>query len=118
MNNFITNIKNHKFIALGCLGVLLVLIVIVIIVSVNNNGTSDAPEKSAASEQTVYFEDTDHPVYISFVDNSEATGIQSVDTKQVAADDDNWYTLQGVKLDGKPTEKGIYIYNGKKVAIK
>ena len=55
---------------------------------------------------------------ISFVDNSEATGIQSVDTKQVAADDDNWYTLQGVKLDGKPTEKGIYIYNGKKVAIK
>ncbi len=55
---------------------------------------------------------------ISFVDNSEATGIQSVDTKQVAADDDSWYTLQGMKLDGKPTEKGIYIYNGKKVAIK
>lgn len=55
---------------------------------------------------------------IDFVGNSEATGIQSVDTKQVAADDDNWYTLQGVKLDGKPTEKGIYIYNGKKVAIK
>ena len=55
---------------------------------------------------------------ISFVDNSEATDIQGVDTKQVAADDDNWYTLQGVKLDGKPTEKGIYIYNGKKVAIK
>ncbi len=55
---------------------------------------------------------------ISFVDNSEATDIQGVDTKQVAADYDNWYTLQGVKLDGKPTEKGIYIYNGKKVAIK
>lgn len=55
---------------------------------------------------------------ISFVDNSEATDIQGVDTKQVAADNDNWYTLQGLKLDGKPTEKGIYIYNGKKVAIK
>lgn len=55
---------------------------------------------------------------ISFVDNSEATDIQGVDTKQVAADYDNWYTLQGVKLDGKPTKKGIYIYNGKKVAIK
>ena len=72
MNNFITNIKNHKFIALGCLGVLLVLIVIVIIVSVNNNGTSDAPE------QTVYFEDTDHPVYISFVDNNVLVRINSV----------------------------------------
>ncbi|MCR5043212.1 MAG: C10 family peptidase [Bacteroidaceae bacterium] len=55
---------------------------------------------------------------IGFADNSEATGIQSVGAEQVTVDDDNWYTLQGVKLDGKPTEKGIYIYNGKKVAIK
>jgi hypothetical protein len=28
---------------------------------------------------------------------------------------DNWYTLDGKKLDGEPTEKGIYIYKGKKV---
>ena len=88
MNNFITNIKNHKFIALGCLGVLLVLIVIVIIVSVNNNGTSDAPEKSAASEQTVYFEDTDHPVYISFVDNNVLVRINSVNP-----DDLKWWVF-------------------------
>ena len=31
---------------------------------------------------------------------------------------DEWYTLSGVKLEGKPTVKGVYIYNGKKVAIK
>ncbi len=55
---------------------------------------------------------------IGFADNSEATDIQSVGAEQVTVDDNNWYTLQGVKLDGKPTEKGIYIYNGKKVAIK
>ena len=55
---------------------------------------------------------------ISFVDNDKATDIQSVGAEQVTVDDNNWYTLQGVKLDGKPTEKGIYIYNGKKVAIK
>ena len=28
-----------------------------------------------------------------------------------------WYTLDGRKLDGKPTKKGIYIYNGKKVIM-
>ena len=31
---------------------------------------------------------------------------------------DGWYTLQGVKLQGAPTEKGVYINNGKKVVIK
>ena len=31
---------------------------------------------------------------------------------------DNWYTLDGKKLDGEPTEKGIYIYKGKKVIKK
>ena len=31
---------------------------------------------------------------------------------------EGWYTLNGVKLQGVPTEKGIYINNGKKVVIK
>lgn len=31
---------------------------------------------------------------------------------------DSWYTLNGVKLDGEPTEAGVYICNGKKVVIK
>ena len=31
---------------------------------------------------------------------------------------DGWYTLNGVKLNGAPTQKGIYINNGKKVVIK
>jgi hypothetical protein len=29
-----------------------------------------------------------------------------------------WYTLSGTRLSGKPTQKGIYIVNGKKVVIK
>ena len=29
-----------------------------------------------------------------------------------------WYTLEGSMLQGKPTAKGVYIYNGKKVVIK
>ena len=29
-----------------------------------------------------------------------------------------WYTLDGRKLDGKPTTKGLYIHNGRKIIIK
>ena len=29
-----------------------------------------------------------------------------------------WYTLDGVKLDKRPTKKGVYIYHGKKIVIK
>ena len=32
--------------------------------------------------------------------------------------DDTYYDLNGRKLSGKPTQKGVYIYNGKKVVIK
>ena len=28
-----------------------------------------------------------------------------------------WYTLDGYKLQGRPTKKGVYIYNGKKYVI-
>ena len=30
----------------------------------------------------------------------------------------SWYSLDGVKLDGKPTKKGLYIFGGRKVVIK
>ena len=29
-----------------------------------------------------------------------------------------WYSLDGRKLDAKPTKKGLYIHNGNKVVIK
>ena len=31
---------------------------------------------------------------------------------------DVWYTLDGRKMQGMPTQKGIYITNGKKIIIK
>lgn len=31
---------------------------------------------------------------------------------------DDWYSLDGKKLDSRPTEKGIYIRNGKKIIVK
>jgi hypothetical protein len=31
---------------------------------------------------------------------------------------DGWYTLQGVKLQQAPAQRGVYIYNGKKQVVK
>ena len=45
-----------------------------------------------------------------------ANGIQAVE--QGMQRTENWYTLDGRKLDSMPTAKGIYIQNGKKVVIK
>ena len=29
-----------------------------------------------------------------------------------------WYTINGTKLQAAPTQKGIYIFNGKKLVVK
>ena len=41
------------------------------------------------------------------------TGIDSIDNGKLTID--NWYSVDGVKLQGEPRKKGIYIRNGKKV---
>ena len=52
--------------------------------------------------------------------NGETTAIGTLDTKtgEVSFDSEAWYTLDGVRLSGKPSSKGIYINNGKKIVIK
>jgi hypothetical protein len=52
--------------------------------------------------------------------NGETTAIGTLDTKtgEMTFDSEAWYTLDGVRLSGKPSSKGIYINNGKKVVIK
>jgi len=44
---------------------------------------------------------------------NESTGIETVMNEQPT--DGCWYTLDGQKLQGEPTQKGIYIYKGKKI---
>jgi hypothetical protein len=36
----------------------------------------------------------------------------------VADKDEVWHTLQGIRLSGRPTERGVYIRNGKKVMVR
>lgn len=42
----------------------------------------------------------------------------TVNSQPPIAGPNDWYTLAGVKLCGEPTEKGVYIVNGRKVVIK
>ena len=48
------------------------------------------------------------------------TAIKSIDVDNLSGkvSAEGWYTLNGVKLQGAPTEKGVYIKDGKKVVIK
>jgi hypothetical protein len=46
------------------------------------------------------------------------TGICHTDLSDLTDHADAWYSLDGRKLDGEPTKKGVYIQNGKKVVIK
>ena len=57
---------------------------------------------------------------LNFGDGDETTGIISIDNGQLIIDNsmDAWYTLDGRRLTGKPTAKGLYINNGRKVVIK
>lgn len=54
-----------------------------------------------------------------FFDGEEdiATEIDSMEDGGIQMEEDVWCTLSGVKLNGKPSEKGVYLVNGKKVVI-
>ena len=82
-----------------------------------NNGLT-AGEPSSSGEQQV------RAFSLSFsgsADDSSASGIAVV-SPATDADGDvrapRWYTLDGIRLDGKPTRKGLYIHNGRKVVVK
>ena len=50
--------------------------------------------------------------------NGEVTSIGEIDTKTGDVTFDGWYTIDGVRLSGKPSKSGLYINNGRKVIIK
>lgn len=49
-------------------------------------------------------------------DFGEFTDIQTVENE--ITETGNWYSLQGVRLNARPTQRGIYLNNGKKVLVK
>ena len=81
-----------------------------------NNAPARALTRSAAAT-----EELPQSITVKLISASgETTAIGMLDTKtgEVSFDSEAWYTLDGIRLSGKPSTKGIYINNGKKVVIK
>ena len=56
---------------------------------------------------------------LNFGDGENTTAINEHKShKSNELSDADWYTLDGRKLDAQPTQKGLYIVNGRKVVIK
>ena len=49
--------------------------------------------------------------------NGVTTAIGELNTKTGELTFDGWYTMDGARLNGKPSKSGVYINNGKKVVI-
>jgi hypothetical protein len=96
---------------------------------------------SSNAELNDYYQGSDtnktylRPLGAYFVDNSadagsksrgiiieeadgSTTAISAITVDGAFVEADGWYTTGGVKLQGVPTEKGVYIRNGKKIVIK
>jgi hypothetical protein len=58
-------------------------------------------------------------IVVRIVDaDGTVTAIGSLNTKTGELNTEGWYTLNGMKLNSMPTQRGIYIHNGKKIMVK
>ena len=83
-------------------------------------GTS-APAPARGLTRAAATDDLPQSITVRLVSRSgETTAIGEIDTKtgKMTFDSEAWYTLDGVRLSGKPSTKGIYINNGRKIVIK
>ena len=79
----------------------------------------DTPNSSRALNRAAADEELPQSVTVRLVGaNGEVTRIGTLDTATGELSFDGWYDMSGRRLDGKPTKKGLYINNGKKVVIK
>ncbi|MBR3446128.1 MAG: C10 family peptidase [Prevotella sp.] len=57
--------------------------------------------------------------FVTVDSNGQTTGIEDIEKdRNTEATDAPYYTIDGVRLMTKPTKKGLYIQNGKKMVIK
>ena len=82
---------------------------------------TEAPAPARGLTRAAATDDLPQSITVRLVSSSgETTAIGTLDTKtgEVSFDSEAWYTLDGVRLSGKPSTKGIYINNGRKIVIK
>lgn len=73
-----------------------------------------ANSKSGAQTNDMAYNNGNY--YGDNVTYGNVTGISVV--KANAQTDESWYTIGGTRLSGKPTQKGVYIHQGKKAVVK
>ena len=82
---------------------------------------TEAPAPARGLTRAAATDDLPQSITVRLVSRSgETTAIGTLDTKtgEVSFDSEAWYTLDGVRLSSKPSRKGIYINNGRKIVIK
>lgn len=85
-----------------------------------DNSDSNGAKASGMSGTASVMNELPQTITVRLVDaNGETTGIGEIDTKtgEVSFDSEAWYTIDGIRLDGKPSKPGMYINNGKKVVV-
>ena len=71
------------------------------------NGYIESGDKSAAATR----------FFVEEADGS-TTAINAITGETISNSAEGWYSIDGMKLNAQPTQKGVYINNGKKVVIK
>ena len=82
---------------------------------------TEAPAPARGLTRAAATDDLPQSITVRLVSRSgETTAIGTLDTKtgKMTFDSEAWYTLDGVRLSSKPSTKGIYINNGRKIVIK
>jgi len=94
---------------------------IVFLGSDNRLGYSDAPRQLRAFHGYFHFDTVAgaRAMTRAFINHGDGTTsvITPKDGRPVTVDE-FWYDLLGRRLDGQPTEKGLYIHKGKKIIVK
>ena len=83
--------------------------------------TSAATWELQSTEAYIQLPSETQSIVFNFEDvDGGTTAIKSIDVDNLSGkvSAEGWYTLNCVKLQGAPTEKGVYIKDGKKVVIK
>ena len=83
----------------------------------NNGSLTVGPYRWIIRKTSKTGSETSYAPQMSFYDGEEeTTDIRPANATSLNGE--NWYDLQGRKLDGKPEQRGVYVVNGKKIVIR
>lgn len=86
---------------------------------VNNSGKSGGLTRSASARRVMDVSELPETIDLTLKDNhGNVVGTGTLNTRTGEFKANSWFDLRGRRLNGKPTTKGTYYNNGRKVIIK